>query len=55
MAQFIAGLALEGALLNHAKIGVMIGSLTSALIGMAVLLLFGRPVGQKAATRPPRS
>jgi NhaA family Na+:H+ antiporter len=38
MAIFIAGLALEGQLLNHAKIGIMTGSLLSAILGMAILL-----------------
>ncbi len=42
MALFIAGLALDGELLNHAKIGVMMGSLLSAIAGMAILLLLGR-------------
>ena len=38
MAIFIAGLALDGHLLNHAKIGIMIGSLLSAVFGVTVLL-----------------
>lgn len=42
MAIFIAGLALDGDLLNHAKIGIMIGSLLSAVFGMALILLSGR-------------
>lgn len=42
MALFIAGPALEGELLNHAKIGIMIGSLLSAGAGMAILLLLSR-------------
>ena len=42
MALFIAGLALDGDLLNHAKIGVMIGSLVSAAAGMTVLFVFSR-------------
>jgi|GEM_PF-4498356 len=37
MATFIAGLALEGQRLNHAKIGIMIGSLISAVLGMLIL------------------
>ncbi len=41
MAIFIAGLALDGQLLNHAKIGIMIGSLISAVLGM--LILFTAP------------
>ena len=42
MAIFIAGLALEGQLLNHAKIGIMIGSLLSAVLGMMIIVLSGR-------------
>ncbi len=46
MALFIAGLALDADLLNHAKIGVMVGSLISAVAGMTVLLIFSRrPAG----------
>ncbi|MDJ0856962.1 MAG: Na+/H+ antiporter NhaA [Desulfobacterales bacterium] len=54
MALFIAGLALEGELLDHAKIGVMTGSLVSAVAGMAVLYLFSRRPDRKAAgaTKP---
>ena len=37
MAIFIAGLALEGQHLNHAKIGIMIGSLINAVLGMLIL------------------
>ena len=47
MAIFIAGLALEGDLLNHAEIGVIIGSLLSAVFGMMLIFLCGRQ--QKAA------
>jgi NhaA family Na+:H+ antiporter len=47
MAIFIAGLALEGDLLNHAKIGIMVGSLLSAVFGMMLIFLCGRK--QKAA------
>jgi len=43
MAIFIAGLALESHLLNHAKIGIMIGSLLSAVFGMLLIILFSRP------------
>jgi NhaA family Na+:H+ antiporter len=39
MALFIAGLALSGELLNTAKIGVLVGSAISALIGMTSLLV----------------
>ncbi len=42
MALFIAGLALDGVLLNHAKIGVMVGSLLSAIAGLAILFWLGR-------------
>ena len=38
--------ALDADLLNHAKIGVMVGSLISAVAGMTVLLIFSRrPAG----------
>lgn len=49
MAIFIAGLALEGHLLNHAKIGIMIGSLLSAVFGMVLIVIFGRQ--RKAAAK----
>jgi len=39
MAIFIASLAMEGALLGAAKVGILGGSLASAVIGMLVLLL----------------
>ena len=39
MALFIAGLALEGALLDAAKVGILIGSSLSAMLGIALLLL----------------
>lgn len=39
MALFIAGLALTGPLLDHAKIGILGGSLISAALGMAMLRL----------------
>ncbi|MGD9333095.1 MAG: Na+/H+ antiporter NhaA, partial [Desulfobacterales bacterium] len=42
MAIFIAGLALEGDLLDHAKIGIMIASLLSAVMGMALLIVTRR-------------
>lgn len=37
MALFIAGLALQGDLLDASKIGILIGSLFSAVIGIIVL------------------
>ena len=37
MALFIAGLALDGDMLEAAKIGVLAGSLVSAIVGMAIL------------------
>ena len=40
MALFIAGLALDGALLDAAKIGILGGSTLAALIGSALLVLF---------------
>ncbi len=40
MALFIAGLALEGGLLEAAKIGILAGSTISALLGALLLVLF---------------
>ena len=42
MAIFIAGLALEGELLNHARIGIMTGSSLSALLGMTLIIFATR-------------
>jgi NhaA family Na+:H+ antiporter len=42
MSLFIAGLALEGALLAQAKIGVLLGSALSAVLGCALLSAFLR-------------
>jgi len=39
MALFIAGLALDGPLLDSAKIGILMGSAVSAVIGLAVLAI----------------
>jgi NhaA family Na+:H+ antiporter len=39
MAIFIAGLALEGNLLDAAKVGIIAGSFLSATIGLAVFVL----------------
>lgn len=46
MSLFIAGLALEGALLDEAKIGILVGSAVSAILGCLLLTaaLRGRPV-----------
>ena len=38
MAIFIAGLAMEGAMLGAAKVGILCGSVASAVLGMAVLM-----------------
>ena len=38
MGLFIGGLALSGALLDAAKLGVMIGSALSAVVGMVLIL-----------------
>ncbi len=38
MALFIAGLALEGPLLSAAKVGILLGSAVSAIIGMLLLI-----------------
>jgi NhaA family Na+:H+ antiporter len=43
MALFIAGLALKGGLLDAAKIGILIGSACSAVVGMLILWASGRP------------
>jgi NhaA family Na+:H+ antiporter len=40
MAIFIAGLALDGALLNAAKVGILAGSVLSAIAGVSMLVLF---------------
>jgi Na+/H+ antiporter NhaA len=50
MSLFIAGLALEGDLLTAGKVGTLTGSLISAAVGSAVLLIVlrrgeGRPEG----------
>lgn len=39
MALFIGGLALEGAMLDAAKIGIIAGSLISAVVGVVILLV----------------
>jgi NhaA family Na+:H+ antiporter len=50
MALFIAGLALEGELLDAAKIGILGGSLVSVLLGALLLAVFlPRPVGAAEA------
>ena len=38
MALFIAGLALEGPMLDAAKLGTLSGSVVAALLGMALLI-----------------
>ena len=38
MALFIAGLALQGAALDVAKVGILTGSLASAVVGMGILV-----------------
>ena len=40
MALFIAGLALDGTLLNAAKVGILAGSVLSAVAGVILLVLF---------------
>ena len=39
MALFIAGLAVEGTLLDNTKVGIIIGSVISGVIGMTILVL----------------
>jgi NhaA family Na+:H+ antiporter len=53
MALFVASLALEGSLLDQAKIGVLAGSITSAVLGMTMLSVLLRsatpsPAGKNA-------
>ena len=48
MSIFIAGLALDGAVLDVAKVGVLAGSVIAAVAGMAVLLVI-LPRAEKAA------
>jgi len=43
MALFIAGLALDGAALNAAKVGILAGSALAAVAGVGVLLAVLRP------------
>jgi NhaA family Na+:H+ antiporter len=43
MALFIAGLALDGAALNAAKVGILAGSLVAAIAGMGILITVLRP------------
>ncbi len=38
MSIFIAGLALEGSMLDHAKVGILFASMLAALIGLAMLV-----------------
>ncbi|MGB6282331.1 MAG: Na+/H+ antiporter NhaA, partial [Syntrophobacteria bacterium] len=39
MAIFIASLALEGNLLDAAKVGIIVGSFLSAIVGVIILVL----------------
>ena len=48
MALFIAGLALNDAMLDAAKIGIIAGSLLSAIVGVAILLPATRKLAEKA-------
>jgi NhaA family Na+:H+ antiporter len=40
MAIFISGLALQGVMLGAAKVGILAGSVVSAVIGMVLLVVF---------------
>lgn len=51
MALFISGLAIKGPLLDIAKIGVLIGSVLSAIAGMTLLLVFLKPPEPETETR----
>lgn len=54
MALFIAGLALEGALLNAAKVGILSGSALCAAIGSLLLFwLLPKPASSAAPVRSP--
>jgi NhaA family Na+:H+ antiporter len=53
MALFIAGLALDAELLDSAKVGILMGSAASAVIGLTVLAIVlrrGRPTGEAEET-----
>ena len=43
MALFIAGLALDGAVLNAAKVGILAGSAVAAVVGVTILIASLRP------------
>jgi Na+/H+ antiporter NhaA len=47
MSIFIAGLALQGDLLDEGKIGALIGSTISAILGCVLLLMFMPKSAQK--------
>ena len=50
MSLFIAGLALQDAHMNEAKIGILIGSAVSAMLGCLLLLRFLPRSGSDAPT-----
>src|SRR5690606_22099286 len=52
MALFIGDLALKDPLLREAKIGVLTGSVVSALLGMFILIVFARPAPAESAEVP---
>jgi NhaA family Na+:H+ antiporter len=55
MAIFIAGLAMDGAMLSAAKVGILAGSVASAVLGMLVLMLAlpkPRPASKTRVSRP---
>jgi len=51
MALFIAGLALDEALLPSGKAGVLLGSALSAVVGLALLVLFSRTPGTPSKSK----
>ncbi len=53
MALFISGLALEGDILNAAKVGVLGASTIAALFGVTILLFVSRNPSQDSATTSP--
>lgn len=52
MALFVASLALNGPALDQAKIGVLAGSIASALLGMAILTLLMRSSAKQVSADP---
>ena len=45
MSLFIAGLALEGPVLDAAKVGILVASLVAGVLGMSLLVWLLKPAG----------